>query len=161
MGRRGPSRRRSTNLRGQNGLFAEGHLNVGRINALSPKSREYPPVVRQPSTRLGCDIGRNSSLPSREMVRMRRQFRKYSDPQTSAALGNCSMRCSASCIHAVVPHPSRSQPLVRVGMSVLNRNKAACGGAREGVNRGGFWGRVFGIEVGERSGAGIMHCLRT
>ena len=47
---------------------------ISSINVLFPSSLEYPPVVRQPSTRLRRDIGRNPSPPSREMVRRRRRF---------------------------------------------------------------------------------------
>ena len=53
-------------------LYAAVAKSISRINALSPRSVEYLPVVRQLSTCLRRDIGRNPSLPSREMVRRRR-----------------------------------------------------------------------------------------
>ena len=51
------------------------------INAPFRRPAKYPPVVRQPSTCLRRDIGRNPSLWRREMVRRRRRFGTDSDGQ--------------------------------------------------------------------------------
>ena len=56
-------------------------LSIGRINAFFPRSLNYAQVDRMPSTRLRHDVGRNPSLPSREIVRRRRRFGTDSDRQ--------------------------------------------------------------------------------
>ena len=69
---------------------------ISSTNAPFPKFLEHPPVVRQPSTRLRRDIGRNPSLPS---------------PQAKAIFaGILTIRPSAA-----LPRPSRSQALVGEG----------------------------------------------
>ena len=94
---------------------------ISSINARFPRSLEYPPVVRQPSTSLRRDIVRNPSLWSREMVRRRRRFGTDSDGQAE--------RCRGA--------PMRSAPVVWVGWEAVDQNQPACGGAREGGNREG------------------------
>ena len=65
------------------------------LNIVSPSNR------RQPVLRPGA--GPNCALEPGKIPPFNAIFRRFRPVSTTATLGNRSMRCSTSCVHAVVP----------------------------------------------------------